>query len=109
MRTVTLDQLPGEAIVGFGSTGFESLAFSTGARVTLARIAPGGHIGRHRAPVEQLMVVVQGGAVAEAGDERLELAPGTALVLDAGEVHVTHSEQGCTVVVVEAPGMQLPG
>ncbi len=71
--------------------------------VTVLHVAPGGVIGHHPAPLDQLFAVVSGaGWVIGPDGGRVDVSAGQAVVLQAGEEHEAGSETGMTVVVVEA-------
>lgn len=105
MRPVDCASVPGEAIESFGSTRFTALAHASNARVTLCRLEAGGLIGRHRAPIDQLFVVISGSGIVSAGSTTLEVAGGQAVLFHAGEDHGTRSPHGLCAVVVECPGL----
>ncbi len=109
MEIVTL---PSEALTRFGSTGVE-IGPVAGFReapdkvfVHLARIGPGGGIGRHPATGWQLFAVVHGeGWVAGEDGHRRPLTAdgGEAVLWRPGEEHESGSEAGMLAVIVESP------
>ena len=93
------------------SVGFtvDGLAGTDAARVTVVRLEPGGVIGRHDAPVPQLLVVVSGaGQVSGHHGGASTISAGSAVIWEAGESHETRSADGLVAVVVEAPDLALP-
>jgi mannose-6-phosphate isomerase-like protein (cupin superfamily) len=92
---------------------FESVAarvrrLASEAHVVVIEIGAGGTVGRHPAAAQQLFVVVAGSGWVEGGDGRREpIAPGEAVVWDAGEEHASGSERGLTALVVEADPMEI--
>ena len=71
--------------------------------VSVLHLGPGGLVGRHPAPLDQLIAVVAGaGWVAGEAGERFEVRAGQAVVFDAGEEHEVGSTDGMTAFVVEA-------
>jgi quercetin dioxygenase-like cupin family protein len=71
--------------------------------VALARIAPGGVLGRHPAATWQVYAVVVGqGWVAGADGVRMPVGEGEAAVWEPGEAHESGSDTGMTVCIVEA-------
>ncbi|OPA77433.1 hypothetical protein BVG16_13320 [Paenibacillus selenitireducens] len=61
-----------------------------------------GVIGGHEAPVDQLMLVVQGeGMVIGAGNQETKVYSGFAVFWERGEWHETKSEAGMTVIIIE--------
>ena len=85
-----------------------AVARGDGSAVTVLHVEAGGEIGRHPAPVDQLLVVVAGRARVRAGaGDWADLAPGQAVVWVAGEEHVTRADAALTALVVEMPAMWL--
>lgn len=76
------------------------------AYVVLARLAPGGIIGRHPAVVDQCLVVLSGEAElsGEDGVTRV-LHAGSAALWTAGESHETCSRAGLTAIIIEGAGL----
>lgn len=105
MRLVDIAARPGQPIDSFSSTGFEALVFAEGARVTLCRLAPGGAIGRHTAPADQLFVVLDGSANIAGPSEELSVGTGQAVLFDAPDDHTTTTSDGLLAVIVERPGL----
>ncbi len=71
--------------------------------VSVLHIGPGGLVGRHPAPLDQIVAVVAGaGWVSGEDDVRSEVRAGQAVVFDAGEEHEIGSADGMTAFVVEA-------
>ncbi|MFD4023221.1 cupin domain-containing protein [Streptomyces sp. NPDC058576] len=69
-------------------------------------IAPGGRLGRHVAPVPQVLIVTDGqGWTSGTDGEPKALAQGQAACWAAGEEHETWTDTGMTVLIIEA---QLP-
>ena len=76
------------------------------AHAVVIEIAPGGVVARHPAVVSQLFVVVSGsGWVSGADGEREAIRAGEAVLWDPGEEHESGSEEGMTVLVVEAESL----
>ena len=71
-------------------------------------LGPGGIVARHPAGGAQLFVVVRGSGWASGGDgEREQIQAGDAVVWEQGEEHESGSEDGMTVLVVEAESLDL--
>jgi quercetin dioxygenase-like cupin family protein len=71
--------------------------------VVCIRLGPGGVLGRHPAPVDQLFLIVEGeGWVSGAERERVAVAAGAAVYWAAGEEHESGSDGGLTAIAVEA-------
>lgn len=103
MRTVELPSVQGQPIDSFGSLGFAALVYMGKSRVTVCRLEPGGRIGRHKAPVDQLFVVVSGFGKISDGSVELQVGTGQAVQFDAGDEHETTSSEGLYAVILESP------
>jgi mannose-6-phosphate isomerase-like protein (cupin superfamily) len=60
---------------------------SDGFRVVLTRVAPGGRFTHHRDDYGHLFYIVTGQGLVSLGEEWLEVGPGMAVEVDAGELH----------------------
>lgn len=108
MESFQFDKEQGGAIGAYGSAGATVVHLLREAAVSVVTIylEPGGVLGRHEAAADQLFLVVAGSGQATTGDERVEVAPGTAVFWRKGEVHETRAgEEGLTAVVVEGEGL----
>jgi quercetin dioxygenase-like cupin family protein len=86
-----------------GSVSARVQRLATEAHAVVIEVGPGGVVGRHPAGVAQLIVVVRGsGWVSGADGERETIGSGEAVLLERGEEHESGSEEGMTVLVVEA-------
>jgi quercetin dioxygenase-like cupin family protein len=73
------------------------------AHVVVIEVEAGGLVGRHPAASAQLFVVVRGsGWVSGADSLRRQISAGEAVLWEAGEEHESGSDEGMTVLVVEA-------
>jgi quercetin dioxygenase-like cupin family protein len=91
-----------------GSTSARVRRLAADAQVVLIEIAPGGVVGRHPAGVAQLFIVVRGaGWVSGADGERAQIGAGEAALWEPGEEHESGSDDGMTVLVVEADELHL--
>ena len=78
------------------------------AHVVVIEIGPRGVVARHPAVGAQLFAVVRGsGWVSGGGGERELIGGGEAVLWDPGEEHESGSEEGMTVLVVEAESLDL--
>lgn len=87
-----------------GSVGVTALALFRGeaVAVTVLRVAAGGEVGRHCAPVDQLLMVTEGRGVVQSGDGDWEsVSAGQMVMWRAGEEHTTSAVDDLTAVVVE--------
>jgi quercetin dioxygenase-like cupin family protein len=71
--------------------------------VTCIHLEANGRLGRHEATVEQLLLVVRGGAVVTGEEARpTEVGPGCAVFWRGGEMHETRAnEEGLTAIVLQ--------
>ena len=89
-----------------GSVGARVRRLAPEAHVVVIEIAPGGVVARHPAVVSQLFAVVRGSGWVSGGDgQREPIAAGQAVVWDPGEEHESGSDEGMTVLVVEAESL----
>lgn len=106
MRVISTEELTAQNVTSFGSDGFGVVPMAVDAHVVLARLAPGGIIGRHPATVDQCLVVLSGEAEVSGADGVARiLHPGSAALWTAGESHETCSRPGLTAVIVEGAGL----
>lgn len=102
---------PGRLIERFGSVGSSHLggaAFEGAGGLAILTLAPGGHLGRHPTVLTQLFCVVTGsGWVAGDDARRHALAVGQAALWEPGEEHESGSDEGMTVIVLEAEMIQV--
>ena len=78
------------------------------AQAVVIELAPGGVVGRHPAAVAQLYAVIQGSGWVSGGDgEREQIRAGEAVVWEPGEEHESGSDDGMTVLVVEAESLDV--
>ena len=78
------------------------------AHVVVIEVAPGGVVGRHPAAVAQLFALVRGSGWVSGGDgERQPINAGEAVLWEAGEEHESGSDEGMTVLVVEAESLEI--
>src|ERR1700741_1876801 len=103
MRIFTFDASTARPISDFGSDfSLAPIAQTSGARIQLISVPPGGCVGRHTAVTTQLFLVTAGqGWVTGADDERISIAAGQGALWDEGEDHAAGTETGMTAVVVE--------
>ena len=91
-----------------GSANARVRRLAGSAHVVVIEIAAGGVVGRHPAVGAQLFAVVSGaGWVSGADRERMPIASGEAVVWEPGEEHESGSEEGMTVLVVEAESLDV--
>jgi quercetin dioxygenase-like cupin family protein len=100
-------ELDGEReVTAPGSVGARVRRLAPEAHVVVIEIAAGGVVARHPAVVSQLFAVVRGSGWVSGGDgEREAITAGEAVVWDPGEDHESGSDEGMTVLVVEAESL----
>ncbi|WP_150267867.1 cupin domain-containing protein [Paenibacillus tepidiphilus] len=105
MKIYTFGQAAGQPIHAFDSSFIMSRIVRTEepAHIGCMHLEAGGHIGRHRAPVPQLLLIVagEGQVTGEAGLTR-NVYPGDAVFWEQDEWHDTKTESGLTAIVVES-------
>ncbi len=78
------------------------------AHVAVIEVGAGGVVARHPAVGAQLFAAVNGsGWVSGADGEREPIRAGEAVLWEPGEEHESGTEQGMTVLVVEAESLDL--
>lgn len=91
-----------------GSVSVRLRRLAREAQVVVIEVGPGGVVGRHLAGVAQLFVVVRGsGWVSGAGGGRETIGVSEAVLWEQGEEHESGSEEGMTVLVVEAGSLDV--
>jgi quercetin dioxygenase-like cupin family protein len=71
-------------------------------------VGSGGVVGRHPAAGAQLFAVARGSGWVSGGDgEREPIGAGDAVLWEPGEEHESGSDEGMTVLVVEAESLDL--
>ena len=72
-------------------------------RVVLIRVEPGQALGDHQVKEAALVLVVDGRARIDAGDESMDAGPGELVRFDPDERHSITSESGARILVVLSP------
>jgi quercetin dioxygenase-like cupin family protein len=91
-----------------GSVSARVRRLAAEAHVVVIEVGPGGVVGRHPAVGAQLFTVVRGSGWVSGGDgEREAIAAGEAVLWEPGEEHESGSEDGMSVLVVEAESLDL--
>jgi quercetin dioxygenase-like cupin family protein len=100
-------ELQGEReVTAPGSLSARVRRLAGNAHVVVIEVGPGGVVARHPAVGAQLLAVVRGSGWASGGDgEREPIAAGEAVLWDRGEEHESGSDDGMTVLVVEAESL----
>ncbi len=111
MRLVRFAAETARPIETHGSLGFSISPLSSSPGTSfqaLARLEPGGRIGRHPAVGRQMLAVVAGAGIVSGGDGvEHAVGIGDAAVWEAGEEHETRTDDGLTAVVIEAAGLEI--
>lgn len=104
MKILTIDEITGSETTAYGSRGVRRVLVHGGggsADVNIMHVAPGGRLGRHAAPVPQVLLVTEGQGWASGADGEPEaLTRGQAACWAAGEEHETWTDTGMTVLIV---------
>jgi quercetin dioxygenase-like cupin family protein len=91
-----------------GSVSARVRRLAAEAHAVVIEVGPGGVVGRHPAVGAQLFTVVRGSGWVSGGDrEREAIAAGEAVLWEPGEEHESGSEDGMSVLVVEAESLDL--
>ena len=78
------------------------------AHVVVIEIGPEGVVARHPAVGAQLFAVVRGSGWVSGGDgDRETIEAGEAVLWEPGEEHESGSDEGMTVLIVEAESLDL--
>ncbi|MFX0593042.1 cupin domain-containing protein [Melissospora conviva] len=110
MEILAFGKSSGRAVEAYGSVGVTAQALIRGdaVAVTVLHVAAGGEVGRHPAPMDQLLLVTSGHGAVQAGGGAWEgISAGQAVVWRAGEEHTTKAVDEITAVVVEMPDLPL--
>ena len=105
MKIFRFDPGVGRSLERYDSTGFTISGIARlfdKAAVHCAYLSPGGVIGRHRAILDQLFLVVNGkGWVRGDSLEQIPIHAGQAAFWENGELHESGTETGMTAVIIE--------
>ncbi len=83
------------------------LAGGAPVQAAIFRLAGNGRIVRHPATVPQILAVLEGAGRVSGADGTFEpITAGEAVFWSAGEEHETQTEEGMTVLILEADGLQ---
>lgn len=103
-EVIRFDRSAADVVENYGARGTSSIHLGSGSGRSHAYVLhfdPGGFIGNHETGFGQLFVVVSGGAWVDVEGERIDVAPGQAVVIQRGVLHSKGSESGGTVVMVQ--------
>jgi quercetin dioxygenase-like cupin family protein len=102
-------ELSGERpVTAPGSVNAAVRRLGTNAHAVVIELGPGGLVARHPAAGTQLFAVIQGSGWVSGGDgEREQIRAGEAVVWEPGEEHESGSDEGMTVLVVEAESLDV--
>jgi quercetin dioxygenase-like cupin family protein len=102
-------ELAGEReVTAPGSVSARVKRLAGNAHIVVIEVEAGGVVGRHPAVGAQLFAVVRGSGWVSGGDGRREpISAGEAVVWEPGEEHESGSDEGMSVLVVEAASLEL--
>jgi len=102
-------ELSGERpVTAPGSVNAAVRRLAADAHVVVIELGPGGVVARHPAGLGQLFAVLQGSGWVSGDDgEREQIRAGEAVLWEPGEEHESGSDEGMTVLVVEAESLAL--
>ena len=91
-----------------GSVSAQVRRLAGEAHVVVIEVGPEGVVAQHPAVGAQLFAVVRGSGWVSGGDgERESIEAGEAVLWEPGEEHESSSDEGMTVLVVEAESLDL--
>ena len=91
-----------------GSSNARVKRLAGSAHVVVMEIEAGGVVGRHPAVGAQLFAVVRGTGWVSGGDgQREQISAGEAVLWEPGEQHESRSDEGMTVLVLEAESLEI--
>jgi quercetin dioxygenase-like cupin family protein len=91
-----------------GSSSARVKRLAGSAHVVVMEIEAGGVVGRHPAVGAQLFAVVRGTGWVSGGDgQREQISAGEAVLWKPGEQHESGSDEGMTVLVLEAESLEI--
>ncbi len=100
----------GKRIEEFGSHGvsMSTLMNARAWHVAMVELEPSGVLGAHKLITDQLLIVIQGsGRVSGGGGRLVDVAPGSAVFWNRGEVHETHAgAEGLVGIVIEGDRLE---
>ncbi|MEU9168044.1 hypothetical protein AB0D34_09635 [Streptomyces sp. NPDC048420] len=106
MKIIDCGPDAGAGLTSFGSSGVSRIRIHGGnglTAVNVMHLAVSGRLGRHVAPVPQVLIVVQGrGWVSGSDRSPHAIEAGQAACWAEGEEHETWTDTGMMAVVVEA-------
>ena len=108
MRVRRAEEMATRPITAFESQGASVTHIAQEDNVSVVRIElqAGGRLGMHPAACSQLFIVVEGeGTVLSDTAAPREVAAGTSIWWQEGELHETRSETGLIAIVVEAESL----
>ncbi|MGH3481188.1 MAG: hypothetical protein ACRDQD_30750 [Nocardioidaceae bacterium] len=102
MQILDASTYPDHSVDRFDSAGFYVGPGGTSLHAVVARLEPGGKIGRHPAVVAQALVPIVGkGLVAGADGVSHEISPGQVALWHQGEEHETSTPSGLIALLLE--------
>ena len=109
MKVIQLSEYPGTTIDAYGSSEAKYTRLGQGdGAVGFMRVGPGGRVGKHRAGLPQLMVILAGRGFARANGEPISpIGPGLGVIWREGEEHETWTNEGMDVLIIEAADAEL--
>ncbi len=90
-----------------GATATRVAAGEGAVHLTCLAIEPGGTIGAHPAPVDQLFLVIAGeGWVSGPDGQRVAVSTGDGVHWEPGEEHASGTAVGLTALALEGPSLE---
>ncbi|WP_420495992.1 hypothetical protein QA540_05535 [Macrococcus psychrotolerans] len=75
--------------------------------INFIHLEANGIIGNHKAPVNQILLIVQGEAIVSSKNHTsVSVSKNTAVFFEAGEMHETRTNNGLNAVIIERPDLK---
>jgi quercetin dioxygenase-like cupin family protein len=111
VRIFRFDKDVGKVLEQYGASGVTTVPIAKGQqtyRVTTAFFEPGGTIGQHLTGMPQIFMVLDGrGWVSGKSGGRMPISAGQAVMWESEEPHESGTEDGMTVVMLQATDPQV--
>lgn len=74
--------------------------------INFIHLEANGIIGNHKAPVNQIFLIVDGEAIVSSNNHTtVSISKNTAVFFEAGEMHETRTNNGLNAVIIESPDL----
>lgn len=74
--------------------------------INFIHLEANGIIGNHKAPVNQILLIVDGEAMVSSNNQTsVSINKNTAIFFEAGEMHETRTDNGLNAIIIESPDL----